>query len=136
MREYEEQYENQVFFFSYSVCSALMGNLFKDMVDNRLPPIMETENLEKQFTDLEQEFEDFKAYHEGELFKKEEEISILHEKLNELELKQQRMQEAAVQADADAEEERAVNKMKNFTSYVIEHTCRYDIDFIKHADCT
>ncbi|KAF7285740.1 hypothetical protein GWI33_010159, partial [Rhynchophorus ferrugineus] len=62
MREYEEQYANQ------------------DLMDSRLPPIVETENLEKQFTDLEQEFEDYKAYHESEMFKKEEEISILKEK--------------------------------------------------------
>lgn len=107
MREYEEQYANQ------------------DMIDNRLPPIVETENLEKQFTDLEQEFEDYRMYHENEMYKKDEEISILKDKLTEIALKQQKVQEAAVQADADAEEQRAYNKMKSFTSYVIESTCRY-----------
>ncbi|XP_066138947.1 ninein homolog isoform X1 [Euwallacea fornicatus] len=111
MREYEEQYANQ------------------DMLDNRLPTISEAD-LEKQFTDLEQEYEDYKSYHEGELFKKEEEISILHERLAELELKQQEMQETVLQAGADAEEQRVMNKMKNFTSYVIESTCRFSEEMV------
>ncbi|KAJ8963696.1 hypothetical protein NQ317_009784 [Molorchus minor] len=50
MREYEEQYANQ------------------EILDSRLPTIEETYNLEKQFTDLEQEFEDYKAQSENELF--------------------------------------------------------------------
>lgn len=112
MREYEEQYANQ------------------DFMDNRLPPIVETDNLEKQFTDLEQEFEDYRMYHENEMYKKDEEISILKEKLTEIAVRQQKMQEAAVQADADAEEQRVLNKMKNFTSYVIESTCRYSEDML------
>lgn len=94
------------------------------MLDSRLPPIVETDNLEKQFTDLEQEFEDYRTYSESEMFKKDEEISILKEKLTELALSQQKIQEAAVQADADAEEQRILNKMKIFTSYVIENTSR------------
>ncbi|XP_076250518.1 blastoderm-specific gene 25D isoform X2 [Rhynchophorus ferrugineus] len=112
MREYEEQYANQ------------------DLMDSRLPPIVETENLEKQFTDLEQEFEDYKAYHESEMFKKEEEISILKEKLSELATRQEKMQEIAVQADADAEEQRIMQKMQGFTSYVIENTCRFPEDML------
>ncbi|CAG9759741.1 unnamed protein product [Ceutorhynchus assimilis] len=112
MHDFEEQFANQ------------------DMIDSRLPTIAETDNLEKQFTDLEQEFEDYKMYHEGEMFKKEEEISILKEKLTELALKQQKMHEASVQADADVEEQRVLNKMKSFTSYVIENTCRFSEEML------
>lgn len=95
------------------------------MLDGRLPTIAETDSLETQFTDLEQEFENFKLTHETEMFKKEEEISILQDQLNELQLNQKRMQEAAVQADAEVEEQRVFDKMKNFTSYVIENTCKW-----------
>ncbi|XP_050310369.1 ninein isoform X2 [Anthonomus grandis grandis] len=108
MREYEEQYATQ------------------DLMDGRLPPIVEQENLEKQFTDLEQEFDDFRAYHEGEIFKKEEEISLLKEKLTEMALRQRKMQEA----DADAEERRILNKMKNFTSYIIESSSKFSEEML------
>ncbi|KAL1491895.1 hypothetical protein ABEB36_012417 [Hypothenemus hampei] len=113
MREYEEQYANQ------------------DVLDSRLPPILETDNLEKQFTDLEQEFEDFKAYHEGELFKKDEEISILKEKISELEQGQKNLQEIGVQVDADIEEQIVLNKMKNFTSYIVESTNRFSEEMMR-----
>ncbi|XP_030759348.1 blastoderm-specific protein 25D isoform X2 [Sitophilus oryzae] len=107
MREYEEQYANQ------------------DLLDGRLPPIVETENLEKQFTDLEQEFEDYRAYHESEMFRKEEEISELKDKLSELATRQEEMREVSVQADADAERQRNYNKMKTFKWCVAEITSRY-----------
>lgn len=115
MREYEEQYANQ------------------DIVDSRLPTIEETYNLEKQFTDLEQEFEDFKIQSENELFKKDEEIALLKEKLTELALRQSECHEVAVQVDSESEEERMLNKMKNFSSYVIENTSRYSEEMLPPA---
>uniref|UniRef100_A0AAR5PKX2 EF-hand domain-containing protein n=1 Tax=Dendroctonus ponderosae TaxID=77166 RepID=A0AAR5PKX2_DENPD len=105
MREYEEQYAQQ------------------DLLDSRLAPIAETEHLEKQFTDLEQEFEEYKASHEEELFRKEEEISILNGRLSELQLQQ-----------TDAEERRVLAKMSTFTSYVIENTSRAPADMQPAAE--
>ncbi|XP_019761673.2 blastoderm-specific protein 25D [Dendroctonus ponderosae] len=105
MREYEEQYAQQ------------------DLLDSRLAPIAETAHLEKQFTDLEQEFEEYKASHEEELFRKEEEISILNGRLSELQLQQ-----------TDAEERRVLAKMSTFTSYVIENTSRAPADMQPAAE--
>ncbi|KAJ8955160.1 hypothetical protein NQ318_009053 [Aromia moschata] len=107
MREYEEQYASQ------------------DVIDTRLPTIEETYNLEKQFTDLEQEFEEYKAQSENELFKKDEEIAILKEKLTEFAVRQQQVNEVAIQVAVDSEEHRILEKMRNFSSYVIENTSRY-----------
>ncbi|XP_060528922.1 ninein-like protein [Cylas formicarius] len=105
MKEYEEQYANQ------------------DMIDNRLPPIIEAESLEKQFTDLEQEFETYKIYHEVEMFKKDEEIKILKEKLTELAVKQKEAAEASVQTHFNLEQDRVNNKMKKL-SIVVETMSR------------
>lgn len=107
MKEYEEQYLNA------------------DVVDNRLPTIEETYNLEKQFTDLEQEFEDFKSQIENEQFLKDEEITKLKEKLSELAVKRTQVSEIGVQVvDETTDEVKLLEKMKNFTSYVIETTNR------------
>nr|XP_023020787.1 ninein [Leptinotarsa decemlineata] len=102
MKDYEEQYANQ------------------ELVDNRLPTIEETYNLEKQFTDLEQEFELYKEHSESELLRKDEQIEILKEKLTQLALRQQDLNEAAVQVNIETEESRLLNKMKNLSGYVIE----------------
>lgn len=110
MREYEEQYANQ------------------DIVDNRLQPIPESLDLEKQFTDLEQEFEDYKIRCENELFKRDEEIAELKEKLTELALRQRK--EAAIQVDDRTEDQKMLDKMKNFTSYVIENTSRFSEEML------
>lgn len=106
MKEYEEQY------------------LSADAVDNRLPTIEETYNLEKQFTDLEQEFEEFKMQMESEHFKKDEEITILKEKLTELALKRSEVAQVGVQVEEMTEEERMIEKMKNFSCYIVETTSR------------
>lgn len=115
MKEYEEQYASQ------------------DIVDTRLPTIEETYNLEKQFTDLEQEFEDYKAYSENEIFKRDEEITILKEKLTELAMRQQQVAEMAIQVDFESEERRILNKMRNFSSYVIENTNRFSDEMLPPA---
>nr|CAH7734877.1 unnamed protein product [Callosobruchus chinensis] len=104
MKEYEEQYTTQ------------------ESIDSRLPTIDETYNLEKQFTDLEQEFEEYKAYSENEIFKRDEEIAILKEKLTELALKQQTV-DCGVQVSQD-DETVLLDKMQNFSSYVVESTNR------------
>ncbi|CAG9815388.1 unnamed protein product [Phaedon cochleariae] len=101
MKEYEEQYANQ------------------ELMDNRLPTIEETYNLEKQFTDLEQEFETYKEESGLELMKKDEEIALLKEKLTELALRQQ----SSIQVHANAEESRIFNKMKSLSYNVVENTC-------------
>lgn len=110
MQEYEDQYAD------------------KDMVDNRLPTIEETYNLEKQFTDLEEEFEMYKEESEITLFQKDEEIRILKEKLTELALKQQH--DASIQVETDTEEERIIRKMQNLSSYIVENTSRYPVEMV------
>lgn len=106
MKEYEEQYANQ------------------DIVDNRLFPIEEN-NLEKQFEDLEQEFDDYRKQSEDEIGKKDDEIFVLKEKLSELVIRRDRMLDVGVQVDAESEESRILDKMKTFSSYVIENTSRF-----------
>lgn len=106
MKEYEEQYANQ------------------DVVDNRLFPIEEN-NLEKQFEDLEQEFEDYRKESEKEITRKDEEINILKEELSKLAIRREQMEDVGVQADAETEENRILEKMRNFSSYVIENTSRF-----------
>ncbi|CAH0554943.1 unnamed protein product [Brassicogethes aeneus] len=95
LKEYEDQFANQ------------------DQADNRLPPIVETYNLEKQFTDLEQEYEDYKSKTDAEIFKKDEEITVLKEQLESLSIRN--VKDAEVQAVDSSSD-----KMKNFTSYIIE----------------
>ncbi|XP_019870125.2 ninein isoform X2 [Aethina tumida] len=98
LKEYEDQFASQ------------------DQTDNRLPPIVETENLEKQFTDLEQEYEDYKNKTDAEIFRKDEEISVLREQLEKLMLKAD-TKDAEIQAN-----ESVTEKMKTFTSYIIEQS--------------
>ncbi|XP_050504267.1 ninein [Diabrotica virgifera virgifera] len=105
MKEYEEQFTDQ------------------DLPDGRLPTIEETYHLEKQFTDLEEEFEVYKEESETKLLQKDEEIAFLKEKLTELALKQAK--DVAVQVELDTEEIRILNKMQNLSCYVIENTSRY-----------
>ncbi|KAG5867823.1 hypothetical protein JTB14_028228 [Gonioctena quinquepunctata] len=111
MKDYEEQYANQ------------------ELIDNRLPTIEETYNLEKQFTDLEQEFELYKEHSEAELLKKDEQIEILKEKLTQLALRQQKV-EASVQVSLETEESRIMDKMSNFSSYVIENTSLFSEEML------
>lgn len=106
MKEYEEQYATQ------------------DSVDNRLFPIEEN-NLEKQFEDLEQEFEEYKKHSDNNIVQKDQEIFVLKEKLTELSIKTKNTRDACVQVDSEDEESRILNKMKNFSSYVIENTSRF-----------
>lgn len=65
MAEYEEQF----------------GSGDKDENDGRLSPIEERFNLEQQYTNLEDEFNDWKSGAENELMKKDKEIHELREKL-------------------------------------------------------
>lgn len=105
MKEYEEQYTNQD-------------------VDTRLFPIQEN-NLEKQFEDLEQEFEDYRKQSEDEILKKDEEIIVLKEELSKLAIRRNQREDVAVQVETESEESRILDKMKNFSSYVIENTSRF-----------
>lgn len=109
MAEYEEQFANQ------------------DAIDGRLPPIEETYNLEKQFTDLEQEYEDYKVYSENEIFKRDEEISILKQKLTELALKNV-SKEVGIQVDTNDENNRISNKMNCLSLCVVESTNLFSAD--------
>lgn len=52
--------------------------------DERLPPIEENDCLEKQYTELDEEFQEFKRRTEEELDSKDKEIEELHEKLSEV----------------------------------------------------
>ncbi|CAG9864195.1 unnamed protein product [Phyllotreta striolata] len=105
MQDYEEQYAEK---------------------DARLPAIEERYNLEKQFTDLEEEFESYRERSETILSQKDDEIRLLKEKLTELALRQRN--DVAVQAQTDSESERVYKKMQNLSCYLIENTDRYPED--------
>ncbi|XP_015838739.1 ninein homolog isoform X2 [Tribolium castaneum] len=110
MAEYEEQFANQ------------------DTLDSRLPPIEETYNLEKQFTDLEQEFEDYKLQSENELFKRDEEISILKQKLTDLALSQKDSAEMGTQVNSLDENSRISTKMNSLSLCMVESTNLFSSD--------
>lgn len=108
MTEYEEQFAMQ------------------DTVDNRLPPIEEKYNLEKQFTDLEQEYEDYREKSEYQLEEKNREIEILKQKLTELALQKKETEEKAIQASCRSVE--TDSKMSNLSNHVVESTNFFSAD--------
>lgn len=93
----------------------------QDMVDNRLPPIEEKYNLEKQFTDLEEEYDDFRDKTEMEINEKICEIANLKEKLEEATHKKQGL-EVAVQVEFP------YPKIDNLSNHVIESTNLFSSD--------
>lgn len=111
MAEYEAQFANQ------------------DEPDYRLPPIEEKYNLEKQFTDLEQEYEEYKEHAEFQIAEKVNEIADLKEKLCEIEEKVTK--EVGVQVDessSEFEQQSLEHKMSNLTNCVIESTNLFSAD--------
>ncbi|XP_057668880.1 ninein [Diorhabda carinulata] len=121
IKEYEEQFAES------------------DATDSRLPTIEETYNLEKQFTDLEEEFEIYKEETECKLIQKDEEIAFLKEKLTELALKHQEAKDVAVQVEIDIEQSRIFNKTQNLSSYIVENTNLYPEEMVPpspQSNCT
>ncbi|KAL3268448.1 hypothetical protein HHI36_007559 [Cryptolaemus montrouzieri] len=103
MSEYEEQFAQQ---------------------DSRLPPIVETFNLEKQFTDLEEEYDNYKSEVEELIISKDEEIALLKQKLTELALEKQNRNtyDIGIQVDELNEYSIIAGKMMQLTSHVVECT--------------
>lgn len=103
MSEYEEQYAVQ---------------------DSKLPTIVETYNLEQQFTDLEEEYENYKTEMETTLCHKDEEIEFLKKKLTELALAQNNIKKADVSLQVDNLNQFTVtvDKMMQLSAAVVEHT--------------
>ncbi|KAK4875691.1 hypothetical protein RN001_012113 [Aquatica leii] len=91
----------------------------------RLPPIEEKYSLEKQFTDLEQEFEEYKEHADFQIAEKTNEIVDLREKLTEL--KQKGSIEVGVQVTTFNELENQ-NKLSNLSNRVIESTNLFSAD--------
>ncbi|KAF5279174.1 hypothetical protein FQR65_LT03421 [Abscondita terminalis] len=92
-----------------------------DYRDYRLPPIEEKYSLENQFTDLEQEFEEYKEHAEFQIAEKANEIADLREKLTELIEKD--CVEVGVQVSEISESENQSsleNKLSNLSNCFIE----------------
>lgn len=102
MKEYEEQFA------------------ITSQQDNKLPTIEEF-NLEKQFTDLEQEYEEYKMIREEELREKDEEIQQLKQQLEIITSTSNDKQSKDVSTQIS---EDMYEKMKHFSSYIVEHTSR------------
>lgn len=102
----------------------------ENAIDNRLPPIEETYNLEKQFTDLEQEYDEFRGIAEQEIFDKDNEIAVLREKLNESTTTATNKVEVAVQVDLL--ENIMELKMSNLSNHVIESTNLFSADTLPY----
>lgn len=96
----------------------------QDETDNRLPPIEEKYNLETQFTELEQEYDDYKLQAEMQLEEKNKEIFLLQEKLTELSVKSTNTKDIDVQVDFTEQIARKTlnKKMSNLSNHVIEST--------------
>ncbi|KAK9877002.1 hypothetical protein WA026_016029 [Henosepilachna vigintioctopunctata] len=90
--------------------------------DSRLPTIAETYNLEKQFTDLEEEYENYKSEMEILICSKDDEIVFLKQKLTELalDLQNRTTSDASVQVDELNEYTIIAGKMMQLTSHVVE----------------
>ncbi|KAI4462157.1 ninein [Holotrichia oblita] len=97
----------------------------KDFIEksNRLPPIEEKRKLEEQFTDLENEFEEYKEQAEFQLDEKDREIMDLKEKLDELRVTPKyTTNESATQTDFHD------CRFYNLTNHVIESTNLFSED--------
>lgn len=92
-----------------------------DEVDYRLPPIEEKYNLETQFTDLEQEFEDFKEHAEFQIAEKNNEIADLKEILDK-----SRTAEIGIQTTDPGLD--LANKMRNLSNCVVESMNLFSAD--------
>lgn len=88
--------------------------------DNRLPPI-EEKDLEKQFTDLEQEFEEYKEHTEFQLEEKNKEIEMLKQLMENASINRQT---AAVAVQVDTVDE----KLSNLSNHVVESTNLFSAD--------
>lgn len=112
MADYEAQFANQ------------------DEIDYRLPPIEEKYNLEKQFTDLEQEYEEYKEHTEFQLAENVNEIADLKEKLDQV--TQKNTSDVGIQAsssmDDSGNQSNLENKMSNLSNCVVESTNLFSAD--------
>lgn len=98
---------------------------FSSHDDSRLPPIEESFNLESQFNDLEEEYEQYKTLAEIQLEEKNNEIFLLREKLAELTV----AKGDAVDAEMQVNMEFRDNKVKNnLSSQVVESTNLFSSD--------
>lgn len=100
----------------------------QDVVDSRLPPI-EEKDLEKQFTDLEQEFEEYKENTEFQLEEKNKEIEMLRQLMENTSINRQTAA-IAVQVDITSSEEQnnIDQKMSNLSNHVVESTNLFSAD--------
>ncbi|KAF5273885.1 hypothetical protein FQA39_LY01000 [Lamprigera yunnana] len=127
--------ERQMFEQEQSLSSEKLNELITKMAeyeaDFRLPPIEEKYNLEKQFTDLEQEFDEYKEHAEFEIAEKAHEIADLKEKL--VELKEKCTKEVGIQVidlDEFTYQNNLENKMSNLSNRLIESTNLFSADTI------
>lgn len=97
----------------------------KDFIEksNRLPPIEEKRKLEEQFTDLENEFEEYKEQAEFQLDEKDREIMDLKEKLDEL-----RVTSNNTTNDCHTQTDFHDCRLYNLTNHVIESTNLFSED--------
>ncbi|XP_045474445.1 ninein [Harmonia axyridis] len=103
MGEYEEQYVLQ---------------------DSKLPTIVESYNLEQQFTDLEEEYEKYKEEMENIITRKDENIEYLQLKLAELTVEKENKKtvDAELQVDNLNEYTITADKMMQLSAVVVEQT--------------
>lgn len=96
--------------------------------DSRLPPI-EEKDLEKQFTDLEQEFEEYKENTEFQLEEKNKEIEMLRQLMENTSINRQTAA-IAIQVDITSNEEQnnIDQKMSNLSNHVVESTNLFSAD--------
>lgn len=87
--------------------------------NSRLPPIEERSKLEDQFTDLENEFEEYKEQAEFLMEEKDREIQDLKEQLDELVSKPKDNANVCVQTDTSINIDK---KLTNLTTQIVETT--------------
>ncbi|XP_044753450.1 girdin [Coccinella septempunctata] len=125
--------ERQIFELEQAQSNEKFADVFKKMreyeeqfapLDSKLPTIVESYNLEQQFTDLEEEYENFKTEMESALVNKDEEIEFLKNKLTELAIEKEnkKTSDACVQIDNLNEYTITAEKMMQLSSAVVEHT--------------
>lgn len=93
--------------------------------DSRLPPI-EEKDLEKQFTDLEQEFDEYRATTQFQLDEKEKEIELLKQLLENTSINRQTAT-VSVQAELNIEQN-LDQKMSNLSNHMVESTNFFSAD--------
>lgn len=101
---------------------------FQQTAGDRLPPIAETYNLEQQFNDLEEEYDNYKNNAQSLIESQNIEINLLKEKLTELAMSKSNSCSVEVQVDILNEYTFIANKMMNLSKHVVESTNVFSTD--------